>query len=130
MPKDTKKLQSKLHTKWDVVEDLASTVQVPTAHVYRSSAPSSASWIATSAAGALLFFGLIGGSTAEANVAIHSGIHYAGAAFSSRAKNIQSMPPRGVDRRQVSDGPDTQVGLSVRRLAALLPNYFQPAEPE
>jgi hypothetical protein len=50
---------------------------------------------------------------------------------------MQSVPERSFSvrmdkalRKPTKDGRDTDVGMSHRRLAALLPVFFEPSEPE
>jgi hypothetical protein len=125
MRRDAKSLRSEVPTKWDIVEDLATVVSPNTEIGRRGKASPAASWIAISSAAVTLFLGFIIGSPVQVNAL--SATHCV-ATTVSPGKNLAGR--RRTERAQASDGPDTHVGMSPRRLAALLPTHFQPADQE
>jgi hypothetical protein len=124
MRKRTASPSSSGDIKWDIVDDLGTVVQDRTAGP--KSKPSV--WIVTSAATVLLFFGTVAGSPTQiARVANPVGAGSWGSAYSgtSPATDFRSRKSR-----DSAEGPDTQVGMSAGRLAALLPVHFEPAAAE
>jgi hypothetical protein len=117
--------QSVASVKWDIVEDVASPVQSRGSRLRGQVAK-----MTTSAMVAVLTLGFIGGSPAGVNwVNSALGATTVASAFAF-GQGLPLKNQMGEKRIPVTEGPDTHVGLSARRLAAAFSGYFQPAEPE